>query len=205
MANILLLDNVDSFTYNLVDQLRVDGHQVVIYRNYFSAQQIVDQLQQLSQPLLLLSPGPGVPDNAGCMMPLLQQVRGKLPIIGICLGHQAIVQSYGGTIGQAKQIMHGKVSLVNHDGQAMFADLANPLPVGRYHSWVASTVPDSLTINATVDGEVMAVRHDADRVCGLQFHPESMLTEQGAILLRQTIDWALTANLLGGTDASHFA
>lgn len=117
-----------------------------------------------------------MPSEAGCMPELLTRLRGKLPIIGICLGHQAIVEAYGGYVGQAGEILHGKASSIEHDGQAMFAGLTNPLPVARYHSLVGSNIPAGLTINAHFNGMVMAVRHDADRVCGFQFHPESILT-----------------------------
>ncbi|MDU5714676.1 MAG: anthranilate phosphoribosyltransferase [Citrobacter freundii] len=190
MADILLLDNIDSFTYNLADQLRTNGHNVVIYRNHIPAQTLIDRLATMKNPVLMLSPGPGAPSEAGCMPELLTRLRGKLPIIGICLGHQAIVEAYGGYVGQAGEILHGKASSIEHDGQAMFAGLANPLPVARYHSLVGSNVPAGLTINAHFNGMVMAVRHDTDRVCGFQFHPESILTTQGARLLEQTLAWA---------------
>ena len=191
MADILLLDNVDSFTYNLVDQLRTFGHNVVIYRNTVAVETVVSRLQQLENPVLMLSPGPGTPSQAGCMPQLLQQLRGKLPIIGICLGHQAIIEEYGGKVGQAGEILHGKASSIEHDGVAMFAGLANPLPVARYHSLVGSQTPQELTVNASFNGMVMAVRDDIRRVCGFQFHPESILTTQGARLLEQTLAWAL--------------
>ncbi|EKD4813456.1 bifunctional anthranilate synthase glutamate amidotransferase component TrpG/anthranilate phosphoribosyltransferase TrpD [Escherichia albertii] len=190
MADILLLDNIDSFTYNLADQLRSNGHNVVIYRNHIPAQTLIERLATMSNPVLMLSPGPGVPSEAGCMPELLTRLRGKLPIIGICLGHQAIVEAYGGYVGQAGEILHGKASSIEHDGQAMFAGLTNPLPVARYHSLVGSNIPAGLTINAHFNGMVMAVRHDTDRVCGFQFHPESILTTQGARLLEQTLAWA---------------
>ncbi len=191
MADILLLDNFDSFTYNLVDQLRAFGHNVVIYRNNVPADQLIARLQQMENPVLMLSPGPGAPSEAGCMPALLQALRGQLPIIGICLGHQAIVEAYGGHVGQAGEILHGKASAIDHDDQGMFAGLSNPLPVARYHSLVGSNIPDGLTVNATYNGMVMAVRDDANRVCGFQFHPESILTSQGARLLEQTLAWAL--------------
>ena len=191
MADILLLDNIDSFTYNLVDQLRTFGHRVVVYRNTVPADTLIERLQQMEHPVLMLSPGPGAPADAGCMPTLLARLRGQLPIIGICLGHQAIIEAYGGRVGQAGEILHGKASAVTHDNQAMFAGLSNPLPVARYHSLVGSNTPDELTINATFNDMVMAVRHDADRVCGFQFHPESILTTQGARLLEQTLAWAL--------------
>ncbi|MCW2478930.1 gamma-glutamyl-gamma-aminobutyrate hydrolase family protein [Candidatus Symbiopectobacterium sp. NZEC135] len=191
MADILLLDNIDSFTYNLVDQLRASGHNVVIYRNQVPVDTIIARLKTLEKPVLMLSPGPGTPAQAGCMPALLTQLRGRLPIIGVCLGHQAIVEAYGGHVGQAGEILHGKASAIEHDGQAMFEGLPNPLPVARYHSLVGSQVPDELTVNAHFNGMVMAVRHDADRVCGFQFHPESILTTHGARLLEQTLAWAL--------------
>jgi anthranilate synthase component 2 len=191
MADILLLDNVDSFTYNLVDQLRASGHQVVIYRNQIAAEIIIARLQQMEQPILMLSPGPGTPADAGCMPELLQRLRGQMPIIGICLGHQAIVEAYGGHVGQAGEILHGKASSITHDNQGMFAGMANSLPVARYHSLVGSNIPEGLTVNARFGDMVMAVRHDEHRVCGFQFHPESILTTQGARLLEQTLAWAL--------------
>lgn len=191
MADILLLDNIDSFTYNLVDQLRSSGHRVVIYRNQIPAEVIIDKLAEMENPVLMLSPGPGTPSEAGCMPDLLNKLRGKLPIIGICLGHQAIVEAYGGHVGQAGEILHGKASLVEHDGEGMFSGLPSPLPVARYHSLVGSQIPAGLTVNASFNGMVMAVRHDDERVCGFQFHPESILTTQGARLLEQTLEWAL--------------
>jgi len=191
MADILLIDNVDSFTYNLVDQLRASGHNVVIYRNQIPADVIIDKLSQLEKPVLVLSPGPGTPSEAGCMPELLKRLRGQLPIIGICLGHQAIVETYGGFVGQAGEILHGKASSITHDNEGMFAGMNNPLPVARYHSLVGSQIPDGLTVNARFGDMVMAVRHDEDRVCGFQFHPESILTSQGARLLEQTLAWAL--------------
>lgn len=191
MADILLLDNIDSFTYNLVDQLRASGHQVVIYRNQIAAKLIMERLQKMEQPVLMLSPGPGTPANAGSMPELLQRLRGQLPIIGICLGHQAIVEAYGGHVSQASEILHGKASAITHDGLGMFAGMANPLPVARYHSLVGSNIPALLTVNARFGEMIMAVRDDRHRVCGFQFHPESILTTQGARLLEQTLAWAL--------------
>jgi len=190
MADILLLDNIDSFTYNLVDQLRASGHQVVIYRNQVAADVIIERLATMNNPILVLSPGPGTPAAAGCMPELLQRLRGNLPIIGICLGHQAIVEAYGGYVGQAGEILHGKSSSIEHDGLGMFSGLPNPLPVARYHSLVGSNIPAELIVNAHFNQMVMAVRHDQHRVCGYQFHPESILTPQGARLLEQTLAWA---------------
>lgn len=191
MADILLLDNFDSFTYNLVDQLRSFGHHVVVYRNNLPVETLTERLSSMENPVLMLSPGPGAPADAGSMPGLLKAMRGKVPIIGICLGHQAIVESYGGIVGQAGEILHGKASAISHDGQAMFSGLPNPLPVARYHSLVGSNIPADITVNATFNGMVMAIRNDEDKVCGFQFHPESILTTQGAKLLEQTLAWAL--------------
>lgn len=191
MANILFIDNIDSFTYNLVDQLRNSKHCVTIYRNTIPANVIIEKLSQMQNPILMLSPGPGAPSDAGCMPELLKRLKGKLPIIGICLGYQAIVESYGGAIVPVGDILHGKASLIEHDEQAMFKGLPNPLPVARYHSLKGENIPKTLTINALCNNIVMAVRNDEDRVCGFQFHPESILTIQGVELLEQTIKWAL--------------
>lgn len=192
MADILLLDNFDSFTYNLVDQLRTFGHRVMVYRNSLPVETLLEQLRSMENPVLMLSPGPGAPADAGSMPALLAAVRGKVPVIGICLGHQAIVESYGGTVSQAGEILHGKASAISHDGQEMFSGLPDPLPVARYHSLVGSNIPPDLTVNATFNGMVMAIRHDEDKVCGFQFHPESILTTRGATLLEQTLSWALS-------------
>ncbi|MCW2254586.1 anthranilate synthase/aminodeoxychorismate synthase-like glutamine amidotransferase [Providencia alcalifaciens] len=192
MANILLLDNVDSFTYNLVDQLRSGGHNVVIYRNTVSAAHILSVLDNMESPLLVLSPGPGKPSDAGSMPEVLNQVIGKIPVIGICLGHQAIIEAYGGHVSAAGEILHGKSSMATHDQQAMFEGVDNPISVARYHSLVGSQIPEKLTICAQSNGMVMAVRNDDDRICGFQFHPESILTAQGAILLEKTVVWALS-------------
>ncbi|QIQ20262.1 bifunctional anthranilate synthase glutamate amidotransferase component TrpG/anthranilate phosphoribosyltransferase TrpD [Zophobihabitans entericus] len=189
MANILLLDNIDSFTYNLADLLRQQEHQVTIYRNTVPADVIIDKLNQMSDPILMLSPGPGTPSKAGCMAELIKRLKGQIPIIGICLGHQAIVEAYGGIIVPTGEILHGKASLIEHDNQAMFVGLPNPLPVARYHSLRGENIPNNLTINAYFNRVVMAVRNEADRICGFQFHPESILTTHGAKLLQQTIEW----------------
>lgn len=203
MANIVLIDNVDSFTYNLVDQLRSKSHHVTIFRNSVEQETVIETLKNLAEtsqqkPILMLSPGPGKPANAGCMPSLLTSLIGHYPIIGICLGHQAIIEAYGGEVNSAGEIIHGRSSLIKHDQSAMFAGLPNPLSVARYHSLAGTlTTSKKLTINATYQTEqfgeiIMAVRSDEDKVCGFQFHPESILTPQGEQLLEQTIDWALS-------------
>ncbi|EGR5061694.1 aminodeoxychorismate/anthranilate synthase component II [Vibrio cholerae] len=193
MANILFIDNFDSFTYNLVDQFRSLGHVVTIYRNNLSADAIEQALQQLDNPVVVLSPGPGAPSEAGCMPELLQRLKGKVPMIGICLGHQAIVEAYGGVVAGAGEIIHGKVSMMEHQNHAIYRGLPSPLAIARYHSLVATQVPSALTVTAEVNGLVMSVVNEADKVCGFQFHPESIMTTHGATLLANAIDWALSA------------
>ncbi|EGR2432781.1 aminodeoxychorismate/anthranilate synthase component II [Vibrio cholerae] len=193
MANILFIDNFDSFTYNLVDQFRSLGHVVTIYRNNLSADAIEQALQQLDNPVVVLSPGPGAPSEAGCMPELLQRLKGKVPMIGICLGHQAIVEAYGGVVAGAGEIIHGKVSMMEHQNHAIYRGLPSPLAIARYHSLVATQVPSALTVTAEVNGLVMSVVNEADKVCGFQFHPESIMTTHGATLLANAIDWALSS------------
>ncbi len=193
MANTLfLLDNFDSFTYNLVDQFRALGHAVRIYRNSLSAQAIFEQIRACEDAVLVLSPGPGAPHEAGCMLELIGLCRGKVPILGICLGHQAICEYYGGTVGSAGEIIHGKSSLIDHIGNLMFTGLSQPLPVARYHSLVATYVPAELEVIAHYRDMPMAVLHRADKVLGYQFHPESIMTTEGARLLTQSLAY-LTA------------
>ncbi|ENM5744404.1 aminodeoxychorismate/anthranilate synthase component II [Vibrio mimicus] len=193
MANILFIDNFDSFTYNLVDQFRSLGHMVTIYRNNISADVIEQALQQLDNPVVVLSPGPGAPSEAGCMPELLQRLKGKVPVIGICLGHQAIVEAYGGVVAGAGEIVHGKVSMMEHRNHAIYRGLPSPLAIARYHSLVATQVPAALSVTAEVNGLVMSVVNETDKVCGFQFHPESIMTTHGATLLANAIDWALSA------------
>jgi anthranilate synthase component 2 len=194
MANILFIDNFDSFTYNLVDQFRSLGHEVKIYRNNIAADTIESAVKQLENPVVLLSPGPGAPADAGSMPEIIQRLKGKVPMIGICLGHQAIVEAYGGTVAGAGEIIHGKVSMMEHQNHATYAQLPSPLAIARYHSLVATHVPDSLTITAEVDDLVMSVVQEEDKVCGFQFHPESIMTTYGATLLANAIEWALKKN-----------
>lgn len=190
MADILLLDNLDSFTYNLVEQLRNKNNNVLIYRNNVNIKIILNSINKIKNPILMLSPGPSTPKNAGCMLNLINEVKGKIPIVGICLGHQAIVEAYGGIIGYAGEIFHGKASLINHDGLEMFEGLPQPLPVARYHSLICNKIPKNFIINSYFNDMIMSVRNNLDYVCGFQFHPESILTTSGALLLEKIIDWA---------------
>ncbi|MGN1392536.1 MAG: aminodeoxychorismate/anthranilate synthase component II [Succinivibrionaceae bacterium] len=190
MRPIFILDNFDSFTYNLVDQFRSLGHDVHIYRNSMSADAIIEKMNNLPEkPILVLSPGPGNPSEAGCLLELIGKCKGVFPMIGICLGHQAICQYYGGTVGSAGEIVHGKTSLIKHIGTDVFANLPNPLPVARYHSLVATYVPSSLEVIADYNGMVMAVIDRINKILGFQFHPESIMTSYGATLLTNSINF----------------
>ena len=196
-TTLFLLDNVDSFTYNLVDELRTLNLDIKVYRNTVSADLLFERMQEQAQKssvLLMLSPGPGAPSDAGCMPALLEKVAGTFPVIGICLGHQAIVEYYGGVVGRATQVMHGKSSAITHSEKGMFEGLQQPLHVARYHSLVAHSLPDNLAACASCvndDGSeaIMAVYNDTDHMLGFQFHPESILTAQGSLLLKQSIDY----------------
>ncbi|MDX6475405.1 MAG: 4-amino-4-deoxychorismate synthase (2-amino-4-deoxychorismate-forming) component [Gaiellaceae bacterium] len=174
---ILLIDNYDSFTYNLAHLFGELGADVVVRRNdEISA----DEAESLAPSHLVVSPGPGRPEAAGATPEILRRLSVRVPTLGVCLGHQAIVQVFGGEVGQARQLVHGKATIVDHDGRGIFAGLPSDFLAGRYHSLAATSVPDVFEVSATaVDGEVMAVRHKELPVDGVQFHPESVLTPHG--------------------------
>ena len=183
MIKMLMIDNFDSFTYNLVQGFRTQGAEVIVFRNNAIG---IEQAQALEPTHLVISPGPGRPTDAGVSMQLIQYFGPKIPILGVCLGHQCIVEAFGGKIGYAQQLMHGKTSIIQHDQATIFTDLDNPLVAGRYHSLAAdkTTLPKSLDISATTkDNEIMAVRHKTYSIEGVQFHPESILTPLGEKLM----------------------
>jgi anthranilate synthase/aminodeoxychorismate synthase-like glutamine amidotransferase len=180
---LLLIDNYDSFTYNLVQAFLVLGADVQVHRNDEIG--VADALR-LDITHLCISPGPGTPRDAGVSMDLIRAFAGRLPILGVCLGHQSIVEVFGGEVVRAPRLMHGKTSLVKHDGRTLFEGLPQPCEVGRYHSLIAApeTVPAVLEISAVTDqGEIMGVRHREFSIEGVQFHPESVLTPQGPQLM----------------------
>jgi anthranilate synthase/aminodeoxychorismate synthase-like glutamine amidotransferase len=188
--NVLFIDNFDSFVFNLVDEFALRRCNVEVWRNDMSAEQALELVTKMESPrLLVLSPGPGTPDKAGCCVELVRQAPADLPILGICLGYQAIVEACGGTISQAGEIVHGKASLVKHVGTGLFAGLPSPMTVGRYHSLAATDVPDELEITARLNGMPMAVQHVRRKVGGMQFHPESILTPQGGLLIDNVFKW----------------
>ena len=184
MSNMLIIDNFDSFTYNLVQGFRSQGAEVNVFRN-----NAIDtaEAKALQPSHLVISPGPGRPSDAGISIELIREFASEIPILGVCLGHQCIVEAFGGEITYAKQLMHGKISAINHDQKTIFSNLENPMTAGRYHSLAAekTTLPDELEITATTpDDQVMAVRHKTYLIEGVQFHPESVLTPEGDELMR---------------------
>jgi len=204
MTKLFMLDNLDSFTYNLVDEFQCLGFDPIVYRNTLSADFIFNKMQAHTQStgenvMLVLSPGPGEPKNAGCLMALINLCVGKIPMLGICLGHQALIEHYGGTVGRANEIVHGKASSINHCGKGAFANIINPLPVARYHSLVGTSVPEQLEVIAQFNDLPMAIQQDKDAILAFQFHPESILTTFGSTLLAQSIDYLLNHALLSQT------
>jgi anthranilate synthase/aminodeoxychorismate synthase-like glutamine amidotransferase len=187
---IVVIDNYDSFTFNLVQHLGEMGHSLRVMRN---DQTTVAEISALAPALVVISPGPGRPEDAGVIVPVIRELAGKVPILGVCLGHQAIGAAFGGRVECAPTIMHGKASEVFHDGRTIYAGLGNPFAAGRYHSLVVSPdgLPSCLSISArSSEGTVMGLRHNDWFVEGVQFHPESILTPQGKHLLANVVSLA---------------
>lgn len=181
---LLMIDNYDSFTYNLVQYLRELGEEVVVYRN---DRITVEEIARLNPQRLVISPGPCTPNEAGISVAAIRHFAGRLPILGVCLGHQSIGQAFGGRIVRAERLMHGKTSPVFHDGRELFCGLPDPFAATRYHSLLVerASLPDALEITAwTAEGEIMGLRHRQLPLWGVQFHPESILTVNGMDLLR---------------------
>jgi anthranilate synthase/aminodeoxychorismate synthase-like glutamine amidotransferase len=180
---LLLIDNYDSFTYNLVQAFMVLGADVLVHRN---DQITVDEATALAPTHVCISPGPGTPYDAGVSMKMIEAFAGKVPVFGVCLGHQSIVEVFGGKVVRAGRLMHGKTSMVDHDGRAILERMPAPFQAGRYHSLIAQpdTLPADLEITArTPEGEIMGVRSKSLNVEGVQFHPESVLTPEGPVLM----------------------
>ncbi len=185
---IFVLDNYDSFTYNLVQYMGELGAEMTIRRN---DELSVDEVEALAPERILLSPGPCTPQDAGILIPLIQRFAGKMPILGVCLGHQAIGAAFGGDVVRAPQLMHGKTSAVDHDGKSIFAGIDSPMTCTRYHSLIVAeeTLPEELEISArSSDGIIMGLRHREYQVEGVQFHPESVLTQDGKRLIQNFLE-----------------
>ncbi|NCT67685.1 MAG: aminodeoxychorismate/anthranilate synthase component II [Rhodanobacteraceae bacterium] len=193
---LLMIDNYDSFTFNLVQYLGELGEEVRVIRNDAMT---LAELRALAPDAIVISPGPGTPDDAGISLEVLRELAGAVPIFGVCLGHQSIGQVFGGKVVRAKEIMHGKTSLIHHDGKGVFEGLPNPFEATRYHSLVVEqdSLPDCLEVSAWTqhaDGsrdEIMGLRHRTLAVEGVQFHPESILTQHGHAMLRNFLAQAL--------------
>lgn len=180
---VLLIDNYDSFTYNLVQAFLVLGAEVDVHRNDLIS---VDDALRVGASHLVISPGPGTPRNAGVSMRMIEAFAGRIPIFGVCLGHQSLVEVFGGKVVRAARLMHGKVSPVVHDGKGLLSGMPQEFQAGRYHSLIAepSSIPSVLEVTArTAEGEIMGVRHKSLPIEGVQFHPESVLTPEGPILM----------------------
>jgi para-aminobenzoate synthetase component 2 len=189
---ILMIDNYDSFTYNLVQYLGEFGEELVVRRN---DEITIEEIEQLNPAYLMISPGPCTPNEAGISMEAIKYFAGKIPIFGVCLGHQSIAQVFGGDVVRADKLMHGKTSQIYHDGKTIFDGLDNPFTATRYHSLIVKkeTLPDCFEISAwTNDGEIMGIRHKSLPVEGVQFHPESIMTEHGKLMLKHFLSYYRT-------------
>jgi anthranilate synthase component 2 len=184
--NVLMIDNLDSFTFNLVEAMQRLGATVRVLRNSVSAGAALAEAEA-SGASILLSPGPGAPDDAGCCLELIALAKGKVPLAGICLGHQAIVKQAGGTVERAPEPVHGKASLLAHDGAGPFAGIEGPVQIGRYHSLCTRNLPERFRVHAEIDGMAMAISDPQAKQAGLQFHPESILTPAGNRILRNLL------------------
>jgi anthranilate synthase component 2 len=187
---VLFIDNFDSFTYNLVDDFGKRNCQTRVYRADTRLDDLKGFAEAFDADLLVISPGPGTPDTAGVSLEAVDYFKDKLPIFGVCLGHQIIVQYFGGKIGHAPEPMHGKPSRVSHNEQAVFTGIENPLQAGRYHSLMAQRLPDCLDKTAEFEGIVMGVQHKCLPIFGVQFHPESILTPAGGKIIQNVLQIA---------------
>ncbi len=187
MFKVFLVDNYDSFSFNLVDYFRRLDAKVTVYRNKLN----VSVIDRMEPDLIVLSPGPSIPKNSGNLLKVIDRYHNKYPIFGICLGHQAIVEYFGGSLDLLDYPYHGKQSLIHHDGKTIYEGILNPFPAGRYHSLTGKDIPGCLEVTATLDDIVMGVRHKKLPIEGVQFHPESILTfRHGLKIIQNVIYWA---------------
>ncbi|MBI5389039.1 aminodeoxychorismate/anthranilate synthase component II [Candidatus Woesearchaeota archaeon] len=186
--NILFIDNFDSFSYNLVDEFRKLGCTLKVLRNDSPIEQLDALLKTHNTKLIVISPGPSHPQDAGICIPLIQKYHGKIPLMGICLGHQAMIEALGGKVTLAPIPIHGKKSVIAHTGTPLFHGVPNPFFAGRYHSLYGSTIPPHFVVTATADGLPMAIEHMQEKMFGVQFHPESILTPYGTQILQNVVE-----------------
>jgi len=183
---ILLIDNYDSFTYNLRNQIERQGYEVTVVLNDKIS---LDEIRKLNPSKIVISPGPGRPEDAGISLDVIKEFYKEIPILGVCLGHQAIGQAFGSNIVHAKHVLHGKTSEVLHDSKGIFLGISNPVVVARYHSLAIETCPSDFILSAwTKDNEIMAIRHKSYPIFGIQFHSESFMTEQGELMMKNFLD-----------------
>lgn len=191
---LLMIDNYDSFTYNLVQYFGELGEEIEVFRNDKIS---TPEIEKLNPEMLVISPGPGTPKDAGVSLDMINHFKGKIPILGVCLGHQCVGEVFGGKIVSAPRLMHGKTSFIHHDGKDIFQGLSNPFEATRYHSLIIEkkSIPDCLEITAWTDeNEIMGVRHKSYLVIGVQFHPESILTKEGKQLLKNFLNLSQKGN-----------
>lgn len=187
--NILMIDNFDSFTYNLVDEFEKRNCKVLVYRNNIGFENFKKIFESKNPSLIVVSPGPSAPKDAGISIDVIKNYSGKAPIFGVCLGHQCIIEAFGGIVGRAPEVLHGKPSKITHDGKTIYRNLENPLQAGRYHSLAGLKIPKELSVSARSDsGVVMGVRHKGHFVEGVQFHPESILTPSGGLIIENLLE-----------------
>ncbi len=191
---VVLVDNFDSFTFNLVDEFARRGCEVEVWRNTARTEHILDRAESADRPaLIVISPGPGRPADAGCCAELMRRAAGRVPVFGVCLGHQVLLEAFGAVVEPAQTIVHGRASQVIHGGSGLFEGIASPFVVGRYHSLAGHSVPDAIEPLAWTDTIVMAARHRRFPLFGVQFHPESVLTPQGGRLIDNVLREAAAA------------
>jgi anthranilate synthase component II len=191
---VLFVDHFDSFTYNLVDEFARRGADVHVVRSDIVLDEWV-AAREGEFDLIVLSPGPGAPESSVRTKELVDSLGGRVPIFGVCLGHQILVEVFGGTVGRAEAIVHGKAARIEHDGRGVFSGCPNPMAVARYHSLAATNLSDAFDVTARIGDLVMAIRHRSLDIVGVQFHPESVLTPEGPLILDNVIEWARACGL----------
>ena len=187
--NILIIDNFDSFTYNLVDEFEKRDCRVFVYRNNIGLENFEEIVKKINPKLIVISPGPSAPKDAGISIDIIERYSGRIPIFGVCLGHQCIIEAFNGIVGRAPEVFHGKPSKITHDNKTIYKNIENPFQVGRYHSLAGLQIPEELVISAKSETNVvMGVRHKKLFVEGVQFHPESILTPCGGLIIENLLE-----------------
>ena len=187
-TNILMVDNFDSFTHNLVDEFEKRNCKVFVYRNNIGMKNFENIVKKINPKLIVISPGPSTPKDAGISISVIKKYAGKIPIFGVCLGLQCMIEAFNGIVDKAPEVLHGKPSKITHDGKTIYKNLENPLQAGRYHSLAGIKIPNNLEVSAKTNGIVMGARHKKHFIEGVQFHPESILTPTGGIIIENLLE-----------------